>query len=134
MNGRLTLPVNIFAFYSATIFSATLSPNPFDPLVSARMALKLTIVFGPLNFACAWPAFFTIDRWGRRRLLLSTIPFMFLFLLIGGLLYLLADPPTRMIAVTVFVFIFVVAYPPGVGPIAFAYSAEVFPLTHRKLA
>jgi hypothetical protein len=30
-------------------------------------------------------------------------------------------------------YLFVVVYSPGMGPIPFTYSAEVFPITHREI-
>lgn len=35
--------------------------------------------------------------------------------------------------IALFVFLFVVFYSPGEGPVPFTYSAEVFPLSHREV-
>lgn len=45
--------------------------------------------FGLINFLFAIPAFYTIDTFGRRNLLLFTFPFMALFQLLTGLGFLL---------------------------------------------
>lgn len=42
---------------------------------------------GIINFVCAIPALFLIDRLGRRLLLLSTFPFMALFQAITAIAY-----------------------------------------------
>lgn len=41
--------------------------------------------FGLINWGFALPAFYTIDTFGRRNLLLTTFPFMALFQLLIGL-------------------------------------------------
>lgn len=45
--------------------------------------------FGIINFIFAIPAFYTIDTFGRRNLLLCTFPFMAIFQLLTGLGFLL---------------------------------------------
>lgn len=45
--------------------------------------------FGIINFLFAVPAFYTIDTFGRRNLLLCTFPFMAVFQLLTGLGFLL---------------------------------------------
>lgn len=45
--------------------------------------------FGIINFLFAIPAFYTIDTFGRRNLLLCTFPFMAVFQLLTGLGFLL---------------------------------------------
>lgn len=40
---------------------------------------------------------------------------------------------TREIVVIFMVYLFTLCYSPGAGPIAFTYSAEVFPMSHREI-
>jgi len=54
-------------------------------------------------------------------------------LLAAGLFYLLDNPTARVGAVAAFIYIFAAFYSPGEGPVPFAYSAEVFPLSHREV-
>lgn len=61
-----SLIVNIMAFYSSSIF---VKAN-----VSNTVALRTTLGFGLVNFIFSWPAIFLIDTYGRRALLLFTIP------------------------------------------------------------
>ena len=55
----------------------------------------------------------------------------------AGLCYLIEpnveDSTARIAAVATFVYIFAAFYSPGEGPVAFMYSAEVFPLSHREV-
>ena len=39
----------------------------------------------------------------------------------------------RLAAISNFIYIFDAFYSPGMGPVPFTYSAEVFPLSHREI-
>jgi MFS family permease len=85
-------------------------------------------------FIFAFPAIWTIDKWGRRALLLATFPFMFLSLLATGMsFYIPSSSPAHLGLIALFIFVFVAFYSPGEGPCAFVYSSEVFPLSHREV-
>lgn len=85
-------------------------------------------------FLFAIPALWTIDRWGRRTLLLSTFPNMFWTLLATGLSFYLPEGSTARIGlIAFFIFLFTAFYSPGEGHCAFVYSAEAFPLSHREI-
>lgn len=58
----ICIGINIIAFYSSTIFVSAGA--------TAKNALIASFGFGLVNFVFAWPAFFTIDTFGRRTLLL----------------------------------------------------------------
>ena len=120
--------INIIAFYSTTIFS--------DAGMSDFIAMVGSFGFGMVNWLFAFPAFWTIDTFGRRSLLLFTFPQMFWTLLAAGLCTLIDDGPAtnslRTGLVCLFVFLFGAFYSPGEGPVPFTYSAEVFPLSHRE--
>lgn len=117
--------INIIAFYSTTIFKESGSSD-FQALLSS-------FGFGLVNWLFAFPAFWTIDTFGRRSLLLFTFPQMMWTLLAAGLSTLLEQGSTRTILVALFVYLFGAFYSPGEGPVPFAYSAEVFPLSHREV-
>ncbi|KAI1178222.1 sugar transporter-domain-containing protein [Nemania sp. FL0916] len=118
--------INIIAFYSSTVFRAAGADD--------YGALLASFGFGAINFLFAFPAFWTIDTFGRRALLLFTFPNMAWSLLAAGLFNLLPEKSTAHIAlVAVFIYIFAAFYSPGEGPVPFAYSAEVFPLSHREV-
>ncbi|KAK3320135.1 hypothetical protein B0T19DRAFT_479126 [Cercophora scortea] len=117
--------INIIAFYSTTIFKESGS-NDFQ-------ALLASFGFGLVNFLFAFPAFWTIDTFGRRSLLLFTFPQMTWTLLAAGLCTLMQQGTARTALVSLFVYLFAVFYSPGEGPVPFTYSAEVYPLSHREV-
>lgn len=58
--------VNAIAYYSTEIF--------LQGGFSTQSALAASLGFGIVNFLFALPAFYTIDTFGRRNLLLTTFP------------------------------------------------------------
>jgi MFS family permease len=118
--------INIIAFYSSTIF--------VDSGFTAYQALWASWGFGLINFLFAFPALWTIDTFGRRALLLFTFPNMAWTLLTAGLVALINDHlKVHLALVALFIYLFAMFYSPGEGPVPFAYSAEVFPLSHREV-
>ncbi|KAI5919052.1 sugar transporter-domain-containing protein [Camillea tinctor] len=118
--------INIIAFYSSTVF--------VDAGYSQFQAMLCSFGFGLVNWLFAFPAFWTIDTFGRRSLLLFTFPQMMWTLLAAGLCTLLPEGSTsRTALVALFVFLFAAFYSPGEGPVPFTYSAEVYPLSHREV-
>jgi len=78
------------------------------------------------------PALGAIDKRGRRALLLFTIPCLAITLLAAGFAFRIPDASKAHIGiVTFFVILFGMFYAPGLGPVPFTYSAEVFPLVNR---
>jgi len=117
--------INIIAFYSTTVFKE----NGSDDF----QALLASFGFGLINWLFAFPAFWTIDTFGRRSLLLFTFPNMAWTLLVAGLCTLMPESTARTVVVALFVYLFAMFYSPGEGPVPFTYSAEVFPLSHREV-
>jgi len=136
--------INIIAFYSSTIF--------VNAGYSQKQALFASFGFGLVNWLFAFPAVYTIDTFGRRNLLLFTFPNMAWTLLAAGLCFQIPDGNSaRIPLIAFFVFLYageyfiyvLLSYPlpdyfsafysPGEGPVPYAYSAEVFPLTHREM-
>ncbi|KAH6695446.1 hypothetical protein F5X68DRAFT_163696 [Plectosphaerella plurivora] len=118
--------INIIAFYSSTIF--------YEAGFTFFQALIASFGFGLVNFLFAFPALWTIDTFGRRNLLLFTFPQMTWCLLAASLSSLIPRGATSHLAlVALFVFLFAAFYSAGEGPVPFAYSAEVFPLSHREV-
>lgn len=126
MIGQQMCGINIIAFYSSTIFR--------EGGATDKVALIASFGFGLVNFAFAWPAVWTIDTFGRRGLLLFTFPNMFWSLLVAGMCYYIPTTSNaHMGLIALFVYIFGAFYSPGMGPVPFTYSAEVFPLSHREM-
>lgn len=119
--------INVIAYYSSSIFVQ----SGFTEI----QALLASWGFGMINFTFAIPAFFTIDKFGRRFLLLTTFPLMAIFLLIAGCGLLIdeSNMQGRLAMVIVGIYLFSCVYSAGEGPVPFTYSAEAFPLYIRDL-
>jgi MFS family permease len=118
--------INIIAFYSSTVF--------VEAGTDDYTALLASLGFGLVNFFFAFPALWTIDTFGRRSLLLFTFPNMAWSLLGAGLATLIPGTGGAHLGVVAFfIYVFCAFYSPGEGPVPFAYSAEVFPLSHREV-
>ena len=129
--------VNVLAYYSSLVFSdagyGTQRLTPKGVEVPTRSALLASMGAGILNFAFATPAIWTIDTFGRRGLLLATFPLMAFFHFLTGLAFQIHPGTTRKVLVTLGMYLFVVAYSPGEGPVPFVYTAESMPLYNRAL-
>ena len=90
--------------------------------------------FGMINFVFAIPAFLTIDKFGRRNLLLTTFPLMAIFLIMTGAGFTIDYNDRGKNAVIILgIYLFSAVYSSGEGPVPFTYSAEAFPLYIRDL-
>ncbi|KAJ4333188.1 hypothetical protein N0V87_007825 [Didymella glomerata] len=120
--------INIISFYSSSIFEQV--------GYTATQALYASLGYGAIQVVFTIPTLFLIDTKGRRTLCLITFPLMCIFLLAAGLSLLNNDPElsrgARIGPVVLFVYLFTIAYSLGEGPVAFQYSAEVFPTIHRE--
>ncbi|KAI0181331.1 hypothetical protein GGR52DRAFT_567562 [Hypoxylon sp. FL1284] len=118
--------VNAIAYYSTEIF--------IDSGFSTQSALVASLGFGIVNFLFAIPAFYTIDTFGRRNLLLTTFPLMSLFLFFTGFSFWIPEGTTAHIAcIALGIYLYGVVYSPGEGPVPFTYSAEAYPLYIRPI-
>lgn len=118
--------VNAIVYYNSTIF--------VESGFSQVSGLIASWGFGMVNFVFAFPTFFLIDRYGRRKLLLISFPLMALFLLWTGFGFFAEEgSKTRIGIVASGVYIFAVIYSTGFGPIPFVYIAEAFPLYIRDI-
>ncbi|EXJ78128.1 hypothetical protein A1O3_09289 [Capronia epimyces CBS 606.96] len=118
--------INIMGFYSATVFTQAGS--------SVRDSLLVSWGFNMVAGAFTAPSLWMIDRLGRRTLLLSTFPNMFWTLLAAGFcFYIPITSEAHLGLIAFFVFLFTAFYSLGEGCCAFAYSAEVFPITHAEV-
>lgn len=117
--------INVIAYYASSIF--------IKARYSEISALLASWGFGMINFVFAIPAFLTIDKFGRRNLLLFSFPPMGVFLLIAGFGFLIHDRQGQLAMVTTGIYIFSAIYSSSEGPVPFTYSAEAFPLYIRDL-
>ncbi|KAI8628443.1 major facilitator superfamily domain-containing protein [Xylariaceae sp. FL1651] len=103
--------------------------NSSDPL----QPMLYSFGYGAVNFLFGLPAIRTIDTLGRRKWLVLTLPLMGLFMTAAALSTLLPDGnQARGGVIALFVYLFAVAYSPGMGPIPFTLASESFPLSHRE--
>ncbi|QGI86816.1 hypothetical protein CEK25_013545 [Fusarium fujikuroi] len=118
--------INIISFYSSTIFR--------NAGYTAVQALYASLGYGAIQVIATIPTLFLIDTKGRRTLCLITFPFMCVFLLAAGLSLLnhSGSRGAQIGPVVLFVYLFTIAYSLGEGPVAFQYSAEVFPTIQRE--
>ena len=85
--------INILAFYSTTLFrdsddfSRSTGESARNPPSSSLAPLWYSWGYGVTNFLFAFPAYYLIDRKGRRWLLLVTFPLMALMLLASAFSY-----------------------------------------------
>jgi sugar porter (SP) family MFS transporter len=118
--------INIIAFYSSSIFS--------DAGFSTFGALLASTIFGFINFIGAFPAIWTMDSLGRRSLLLLTLPFMGATMLAAALSFNIpSENPAHLGVLACTIYLFCAEYSPGMGPVPVAYSAEIFPISHREV-
>ncbi|KAI1093753.1 hypothetical protein F5B19DRAFT_103455 [Rostrohypoxylon terebratum] len=118
--------VNAIAYYSTEIF--------IQGGFSTQSALAASLGFGIVNFLFAIPAFYTIDTFGRRNLLLTTFPLMSLFLFFTGFSFWIPEGTTAHVAcIALGIYLYGVVYSPGEGPVPFTYSAEAYPLYIRPI-
>ena len=117
--------INIISFYSSTIFQS----SGFSSLA----ALWASVIFGFVNFVGALPAIWAMDSFGRRRLLLWTLPVMAAVMMFAGLTFRMPEGKTQLWVLAGLIYLFCALYSPGMGPVPSAYSAEVFPLGVREV-
>ncbi|EOO01075.1 putative sugar transporter protein [Phaeoacremonium minimum UCRPA7] len=118
--------INIISFYSSTIFE--------DVGYTSTQALYASLGYGAIQVVSTIPTLFLIDTKGRRTLTLITFPIMCITLLAAGLSLLNhhGSQGAQIGPVVLFVYLFTIAYSLGEGPVAFQYSAEVFPTIQRE--
>ncbi|KAJ5101257.1 MFS myo-inositol transporter [Penicillium alfredii] len=117
--------VNAIMYYSSSMFRNA----GFD----LRTALITSLGCGITNWLFAIPAVYTIDTFGRRNLLLVTFPLMALFHLLTGFSFWIENNVAKTACVATFIYLFMIVYSPGAGPVPFTYSAEAFPLYVRDI-
>ncbi len=126
MFGQQFCGVNAIVYYTATIFT--------EAGFSEIDALLASWGFGMVNALFAIPAILTIDRVGRRPLLLLTFPIMSLALLFTGFCFWIPEASRARIGlVATGIYVYTAFYSSGEGPVPFTYSAEVYPLYIREL-
>ncbi|KAI9376102.1 hypothetical protein BJX61DRAFT_553123 [Aspergillus egyptiacus] len=117
--------VNAIMYYSSSMFR--------DAGFGRRDAILVSLGCGITNWIFALPAVYTIDTFGRRNLLLTTFPLMSIFLFWTGFSFYIDNETSRLAMVATGIYLFMIVYSPGEGPVPFTYSAEAFPLYIRDV-
>jgi MFS family permease len=79
-------------------------------------ALLASCIFGFVNFIGAFPAVWTMDTFGRRSLLLLTLPLMAVTLLAAGLTFNIStENPLHLGLLAILIYLFCAEYSPGMG-------------------
>jgi len=125
INYRQICGINIIAFFSSTIFSSS--------GFSALAALWASVVFGAVNFLGAFPAIWSMDTIGRRRLLLWTLPPMAFTMFLISFTFDLPPGTLRFVVLASLIYLFCLLYSPGMGPVPCPYSAEIYGLSVREV-
>lgn len=119
-----TTGINAILYYGAEIFSNALGYGPED-------ALKQQILLGFVNLVFTFVAIFTVDKWGRKPLLLVGSMGMF-----AGLATLGVSIYTNNLGMIslIGVFIFIGSFALSMGPITWVLLSEIFPNKVRSAA
>lgn len=125
---------NALMYYSPLLFSLVGFSNP----------VAVGTVIAGTNFIFTWVNLMLVDRAGRRRILLCTVPFMALFLVIAAICFHFIPinhdlslqagtaPGAAAIAVLVTMVLYVGFYSSGIGNTAWL-SSEFFPMEVRAM-
>ncbi|KAL4920742.1 general substrate transporter [Aspergillus aurantiobrunneus] len=116
--------INLITFYANIIFEQYLRLSPVQSRILAA-AMCLTQPFG------GFLAFFTVDRLGRRPLMLSSAAGMSISMAILAGTTSLPDNTAALIMAVVFLFVFQFIFTVGYSGLTFLYATEVAPLQLR---
>jgi len=116
--------INAILYYGAEIFSKALGYGPED-------ALKQQLWLGTVNLVFTFIAIFTVDKWGRKPLLIVGTAGMFIGLgTLGMSIYLQQLGLVSLIAILVFIGSFALS----LGPVVWVLLSEIFPNSIRSFA
>jgi SP family xylose:H+ symportor-like MFS transporter len=116
--------INAILYYGAEIFANALGYGPED-------ALKQQLWLGAVNLVFTFVAIYTVDRWGRKPLLLTGTLGMFLGLSVLGLtIYTGQMGMLSLLAILVFIGSFALS----MGPVVWVMLSEIFPNRVRSVA
>ena len=121
--------INTIIYYAPTMLATVVKESDTAAILS-------TVGIGAVNVTMTVLALFLIDRWGRRPLLLFGTSLMAIALI--GLGIANAMPDTVMDSLgwifNIALFIYIAGFAIGLGPIAWLFLAEVYPLEIRGKA
>eukprot|EP00871_Galdieria_phlegrea_P004874 jgi/Galph1/5388/GphlegSOOS_G4012.1 len=133
---RKALMIGMFLQLSRQLSGVNAMLYYFDIVLrSAGMTIAhsiyVNVAYGAATFLFTLPMFWIVDRFGRRVLLVYTMPIIACMSLLVGLSF-LGTRQVRMVLSIVGFILFRLFYSPGLGPVSWVITAEVFPLQVRS--
>ena len=121
--------INVFLYFGATIFKTLSAKTGVDAGLLTQIVINgACVVFTVIAIA-------TVDKWGRRPLMLVGAAGMGVSLLAMGLMaQTLADPAATSQWMMVFIILYIACFGLSVGPVTWVILAEIFPTSVRGRA
>nr|SIP56050.1 putative Sugar Porter [Yarrowia galli] len=127
--------INLISYYAAYIFQTSIGMSPLNSRILAACD-------GTEYFLASWIAFYTIERFGRRKLMLfGTVGQACTMAILAGTVYAASsvkdgglDKPQAGIAAAVFLFVFNTFFSIGWLGMAWLYPAEIAPIEIRAIS
>nr|SIP56033.1 putative Sugar Porter [Yarrowia yakushimensis] len=127
--------INLISYYAAYIFQTSIGMSPLNSRILAACD-------GTEYFMASWIAFYTIERFGRRKLMLfGTVGQAITMGILAGTVYAASsiqdgglDKPQAGIAAAVFLFVFNTFFSIGWLGMSWLYPAEIAPIEIRALS
>lgn len=125
--------INALIFYSSRLFSAAATDQ--HQYTISRTSVWLSWGIGLVNFLLALPAYWWIESRGRRFLVLTTLPLLALMMAVTAGSFQIPDNQVliRRGVIGTWTVLFTAFYSPGLGPVPFTLTAELFPLEYRMV-
>jgi len=121
--------INVFLYFGATIFKSLSAATGVD----AGLLTQIVINGACMLFTVI--AIATVDRWGRRPLmLLGTAGMGVSLMAMGVMAQALADPAAASRWMLLFILLYIAAFGLSVGPVTWVILAEIFPTAVRGRA
>jgi sugar porter (SP) family MFS transporter len=118
--------INTVIYYGSLIFKEQVGGQ------SDSAAIGANVIIGTVNFLMTIVALWTIDRLGRRPLMMLASSGMAVSLLVLGLLFRFEPPPALMVLVVIL--LYVASFGVGLGPGVWVVISELFPTRIRGRA
>ncbi|GJD06377.1 Putative metabolite transport protein YwtG [Galdieria sulphuraria] len=133
---RHALVIGIFLQLSRQLSGVNAMLYYFDVVLrsagmSVSHAVYVNVAYGAGTVIFTLPMFWIVDRFGRRVLLVYTMPIIACMSLLVGLAF-LGSSQIRMALSIVGFLLFRLFYSPSLGPISWVITAEIFPLEVRS--
>lgn len=121
--------INVFLYFGATIFRSLSASTGVDA------GLLQQVIINGAGILFTVVAIATVDRWGRRPLmLLGTAGMGASLVAMGAMAQRMADPGSNSAWMLLFIVLYIAAFGMSVGPVTWVILAEIFPTAVRGRA